>query len=107
MSNWLESVVLRAVLIADLAIFTNWILQYVRQRPWRSRQTWPVGRHLISFAVVVTALLAVSLSQNLFGPAPIWMWLAGFAALGAVGVHRTLLLLRLRRQSDDESDGST
>lgn len=93
--NWLEVGPLRWVIIYDLLVFALFVVEYATLANWRVS---PIGRHLMWFGVVITALVAISLMQNLYGPAPIWAWLAGFAALGAVGTHRVWLLVKLQRR---------
>jgi hypothetical protein len=91
--SWLESGPLRWVLFYDVAVLVTFVVSYGLTARWRSSA---VGRHLMSFSIVVAAMVGIALSQNLFGEQPIWTWLLGFAALGAEATRRLYLLFKIQ-----------
>lgn len=86
---------IRIVLVVDFLIFAHWVFQYSRVR-WR--QT-PTGRHLMAFGVVISVLLALTFLRAWLGPFVYWLWLVGLIALGMVGIQRTWLMFKLRREN--------
>lgn len=93
--SWLESGPLRVVLAYDVAVFVVFLVAYAFGTDGQWRHT-AVGRHLMAFSVAVTLLALVALTQNLWGPAPIWVWLLGFIGLGVEGTRRVLLLFKIQ-----------
>lgn len=89
---------IRIALGVDFLIFATWVALYARV-DWRVS---PVGRHLMAFGVVIASLLGLTLVRGLLGQAVYWLWLLGLVALGAVGVQRTYLMLKLRHHDPDE-----
>lgn len=96
--NW-QVLAIRTVLAADFLIFVTWVALYSRVH-WRETA---VGRHLMAFAVVIACLLGLTFLRAWLGAFVFWLWLLGLIALGAVGLQRTALLIRLQRERKEKA----
>lgn len=72
------------------------VLYAALARGWRST---PLGRHMMAYTSVIAGLMLLTVTATFAWRVPLWLWLVGYLALGAILAHRIYLLVRVQGQS--------
>jgi hypothetical protein len=90
------------VALAEAALaFIVFVIMYQVTALWRETR---MGRHMMTFNLVVAVILSYAFVSTVFGPLPAreWVRLTVFAAIGAVGWWRVALLWKEQRDARRE-----